>query len=129
MGAYINSEKNYDNGDYLDSYDGFLTEYGSSFSLTSGTFSAQRSGVYSFSASAYHYYQGDNNLFVMKNGQEELEFHSYARESGDNADILTISWMMELETGDNVRLKVTFGHFQCGSPNNCIFSGKFVREK
>ena len=110
----------------MDSYDGFLTEYGSSFSLSSGTFNAQRDGVYSFSASAYHYDQGENRLSVMKNGQKELEFGSYARIANDNDDTLTFSWMMELETGDNVHLKVTAGRFYCG---NCIFSGEFVREK
>lgn len=116
-------------GNYLDSYDGFLTEYGSSFSLSSGTFNAHRDGVYSFSASAYHYDQGQNRLSVMKNGQKELDFSSYARETNDNCDTLTFSWMMELEAGDNVRIKVTSGRFICGSVYNCIFSGKFFREK
>ena len=113
----------------MDLYDGFLIYYGISFSLTSGTFNARRDGVYSFSASAYHYDPGQNRLSVMKNGQKELEFLSYARETNDNSDTLNFSWMMVLEAGDNVRLKVSAGRFDCNSAFNCIFSGKFVREK
>ena len=64
----------------------------------------------------------------MKNGQKELEFLSYARETNDNSDTLNFSWMMVLEAGDNVRLKVTAGRFVCGLTYNCIFSGEFVRE-
>ena len=65
----------------------------------------------------------------MKNGQKELEFSTYTHRLEHSDDTLTFSWMMELEAGDNVRLKVTFGSFYCGSRENCNFSGEFVREK
>ena len=62
----------------------------------------------------------------MKNNYvQELEFFT----SNDYQDPLSVSWMMELEKGDTIRLKVTDsndGGFHCTPDTNCIFNGKFI---
>ena len=55
----------------------------------------------------------------------------YSRD--DYEDTLSVSWIMALQQGDTVRLKVgKFGTFRCGSDGNtqsgCIFTGKFIRD-
>ena len=70
--AFKTAGKRYYTGDYLDNYDGFLTNYGNSFSLESGIFTSPRQGIFEFSASVAHAYGviGYNSLWIERNNME-----------------------------------------------------------
>ena len=114
-------------GSYLDDFDKFLTNQGNAFVLSDGIFTAQRTGTYEFSVSAFHIINGYSRISVEKNGISELKFSTWENTGGDYSDdTLTFSWIMELKQKDIIRLKVTDGRFYCGSPNGCIFNGKYI---
>ena len=113
-------------GQYLNKYDGFLTSYGDSFDLASGIFTSPRKGVFEFSAAIYHNTQGANDLIVEKSNINVLGFHT--TNNAGTADPLNFSWIMELQQGDTIRLKVTDGRFSAAySYFNWTFNGKFIR--
>ena len=71
----------------------------------------------------YHIRGIGNSIAVEKNGIAELEYYS-----GGYYDTLTFSWIMNLQKGDTIQMKVTRGLFACGSYVGCIFNGKFIRQ-
>ena len=116
-------------GDYLNNYDGFLTNYGNSFNLTSGIFTSPREGVFEFSAATYHWTQGSYKLIVEKNNIQVLQFRAYAESEYGNSDTLSFSWIMELNQGETVRLRVgNSGKFDAYGNANWVFSGKYIRD-
>ena len=120
----------HDVGSYLNSYDKFLTCQGSAFNLDTGVFTAPRSGIFEFSATTQ--YDQDNRYYITqisveKNFMKELEFYAYTSDKHDE-DVLSFTWMMELQHGENISLKVTAGRFACYEYRNCMFSGKFIRD-
>lgn len=122
----------YDAGKYVDTYDKFFSNYGSSFSLSTGIFTAPRAGVYEFFAAMYQQW-GDssknNDINVMKNDEEALIFSSwYDSSSYRNHDTVSFSWIMSLQQGDTIGLKVKDGYFKCTGDAGCIFNGKFIRK-
>lgn len=125
--AFKTSNEYFYTGDYLNNYNGFLTNYGNSFNLTSGIFTSPRKGVFEFSAATYHGNQGSDNLIVEKNNIQVLAFHANAETGNGNDDTLSFTWIMELQQGDTVRLKVTKGTFRAASNANWTFNGKFIR--
>ena len=129
--AFKTAGKRYYTGDYLDNYDGFLTNYGNSFSLESGIFTSPRQGIFEFSASVAHAYGviGYNSLWIERNNMEFgiLQFNSDAKTSG-GGDTLSFSWIMELQQGDTIRLKVSAGEFEAYYEYNWTFNGKFIRD-
>ena len=112
-------------GQYLEGFNGFFTNFGSGFMLEYGIFTAGRRGIYEFSVSALHdVLHGGSSVFaVHKNGAQVLSL--YTRDQ-DSEVTLSFSWIMELQHGDTIRLKVESGRFTCGSPYNCIFNGKLI---
>ena len=54
-------------------------------------------------------------MSVEKNNNKMLEFYADPRENKENGNNLSFNWMMELQKGDTIRLKVTHGKFGCGS--------------
>ena len=113
-------------GEYIRNFNGFLTNYGNSFNLTSGIFTSPREGVFEFSAAIYHNTQGANDLIVEKSNINVLGFHT--TNNAGTADPLNFSWIMELQQGDTVIVKVTGpGSFSAYSNQNWIFNGKFLR--
>ena len=61
---------------------------------------------------------------VEKNNSEVLEFKS----CGECGETLSFSWIMELNQGETVRLRVgEYGAFGSDTNFNCIFNGKFIR--
>ena len=136
MFSAVKTSGSYNVGSYLTSYQKFLTNHGNSFDLSSGIFIAPRNWVFEFSATTF--YNADLgpvelawfHLSVEKNGIGELSFgaNNYFN---SNDDILTFDWIMELQKGDTMQLKVIDGQFQCGIDTrrtNCLFSGKFIRD-
>ena len=119
--AYKNESDTVFGPGYLEEFNGFLTNFGNGFILSNGTFTAQREGKYEFSAAANSATIDPAFLAVEHNGAIVLSFYTYSPD-----DALSFSWIMELQQGDTVRLKVTSGAFNCGPNYNCIFSGKLI---
>ena len=56
-----------------------------------------------------------------------LEFEAHAEPLDGNGDTLSFSWILDLQQGDTIRLKVGSGQFLSGGNANWIFNGKFIR--
>ena len=92
-----------------------------------GIFTSPREGVFEFSASTYHWTQGSYKLSVEKNNIQILQFRSYSETEYGNTDTLSFSWIMEIQQGDTVRLKVADdGTFSAYTYANWTFNGKFI---
>ena len=124
--AYKTSTGSDTAGFYLANFDKFLTNQGNAFVLSDGIFTAQRTGTYEFSVSAFHVINGYSRISVEKNGVDELMFTTWEKSSDYSDDTLTFSWIMELKQKDIIRLKVIDGAFNCGSSSGCIFNGKYI---
>ena len=112
----------------MDGYDGFLTNYGDHFSLSTGIFSAPREGIFEFFTAIPNVEDGMSLLTVEKNNVKQLEF----LQADDYQTLLSFTWIIELKKGDTVRLKVSYSNqndrgLQCTETSNCIFNGKFIR--
>ena len=117
-------------GSYISSYTKFLTNHGNAFSLSTGIFTAPRSGVYEFYSSTLGANDGAHYITVQKNNVDELRFRMELTDKGghNNNNNLSFDWIMKLEQGDTVRLKVTDGSFACRSSYACVFNGKYIRK-
>ena len=130
--AYIrNTTKYYDSGDYINGFDEFLANYGSSLDLASGIFTTPQPGIYEFSFAMFHSWKSDARIQVWKNDVQELTFWSYANSDSGNDDTLSATWLMTLQKSDRIKLKA-YGPsgsyvFQCDSDHNCVFNGKYIR--
>merc|ERR1712150_146004 len=65
--AYKNDGTETSSGDYLEEFNGYLTNFGKGFMLSNGTFTAQRKGMYKFSAGATSYKGSFSALTVQHN--------------------------------------------------------------
>ena len=118
-GAYAAEE-------YLYDFDKFLTNQGNAFVLSDGIFTAQRTGTYEFSVSAFRNIAGYSRISVEQNGVDELTFLTWEKSGDYSDDTLTFNWIMELKQKDIIRIKVTSGRFNCESSSGCIFNGKYI---
>merc|ERR1712150_72396 len=125
--GYKKSTKQYSAGNYIDTFDGFFTDYGSSFNVDTGIFNAPRDGTYGFSSSIFYVGDTYNIIAVEKNEEQELSFRAETENYQDDGT-LTFDFMMDLKKNDKIRLKVEHGDFNCGSNSNCVFNGRFIRE-
>ena len=115
------------NGAWILSYDKFLSNFGDAFNLGTGVFTTPKSGVYQFSATAEHRDNYSNYMIVEKNNQEVMKFRDYDAGNQDDGT-LTFNFILTLQRGDSIRLKVTGGYFSCGNAVTCTFNGHFIRE-
>lgn len=117
-------------GQSIHGFQRYLTNYGKSFDLMSGTFTAPRGGVFEFSAtllSAPYNSPYNNIMAIEKNHDTDIKFRTtYGGDRDQN--IASFSWITELEKGDTIRLRVSKGFFYCGTSYNCVFTGKFIRQ-
>ena len=72
-----------DAGEYLEGFNGYLTNFGSGFMLEYGIFTAGRKGIYEFSVSALHdvLHGGSSVLAVYKNGVQVLSLYTRDKDS------------------------------------------------
>ena len=124
--AYKTSGGSVTVGNYLDNFDKFLTNQGNAFVLSDGIFTAQRTGTYEFSVSAFRAIAGYSRISVEQNGVDELTFLTWEKSGDYSDDTLTFNWIMELKQKDIIRIKVTSGKFICESSSGCIFNGKYI---
>ena len=131
--AYRKSTYNYKGGEYINGFDGFLSDYGNTFDLASGIFTTPKPGMYEFSFSVRHVFAGHARMQVWKNDVNELEFYSSSPTAGSNDDTLTATWVLTLQKSDTVRLKADDNSdedgntFRCTGGANCMFNGKYIR--
>ena len=116
-GTYISA------GNYLEKFNGYLTNFGNGFLLPNGTFTAPRIGTYEFSIAAHSYSSNVAQLTVEHNGADVLSFFT----RGSSYNTLSFSWIMELQQEDTVKFKVTSGNIYCHTSYDCIFSGKLIK--
>ena len=128
--TYRKSTVWYKSGEYINGFDGFLSNYGNTFDLASGIFTTPKPGMYEFSFAFRHTnIHGPARMQVWKNDVNELEFFSY---SETNDDTLSATWVMTLQKSDTVRLKADGGDengntFRCTGGAHCVFNGKYIR--
>ena len=112
-------------GHYIDGFERYLTNYGKSFDLMSGTFTAPRDGVFEFSATLLSDTYNFAAMAIEKNHNTDIKFRTTY---GGGQNIASFSWITELEKGDTIRFRVSKGSFWCGTDYNCVFTGKFIRQ-
>ena len=127
--AFKNDRGSASSGEYIRNFNGFLTNYGNSFSLTSGIFTSPRQGVFEFSTAIHHYTRKySNTLVIEKSNSKVLEFEAYAEPNNSNGDTLSFSWIIDINQGETIRLKVgNNGKFEAYADSNWVFNGKFIR--
>ena len=114
------------NGNYID-FTNFLTNFGvgDQFTLKTGTFNSSKNGIYEFSFSGYHEFNGNTGIIVEKNGEPILSsLGSFnLKEHGLTSGF---GWQVQLNVGDTIRLKVSQGKIYGGSFFHRIFNGKLL---
>ena len=120
--VYSNSG-NIESGHYID-FDYTWINNGNHFSLSNGEFTAPIDGNYEFSFSGHNYPNGHYNYIkVLKNENEVQGFETY-----DASYITNISstWIIELKTGDKIRLYVGGGQLFSNKYAYRTFNGKLL---
>ena len=92
----------------------------------SGTFVAPQGGVYFFTA-AGETLDGKSHttIQVMKNGNTELDFDDKKSGSWTN---LSHQWMMRLDRGDSVKLRLKQGGLAVSDVTHVHFTGQLVAD-
>ena len=100
-------------GQKIESFSSTFVNLGDGFSLTYGVFIAKQKGAYDFSISMTHVEVEENILSVDKDGAEIVTIKNWDN-SGQSAtypQLMSSSWIMELDVGDMVGLSVKEGVF------------------
>ena len=67
-------------------------------------------------------------MIVEKSNGKVLEFHASAGNVDNNYDTLSFSWIIDINQGETIRLKVGGnGKFEAYADSNWMFNGKFIR--
>ena len=101
----------------------------------SGIFTAPFNGVYSFSFSSMAGNSDGNsvNVFIWKNGDEDLI--NWISETDEGPDIektsahLSTSWMMQLKKGDTVRIADNYSSLFSDDIRPTYFSGQLIMKE
>ena len=108
----------------------FHVNSGNMFDLSSSTFTAPLKGVYEFSFSA----NSDNDECAEVNViQNNIMIHGmWTKECGSSVDkhdydSLGSTWLVQLDAGDKIRLKVVGGELWSCSRFPRIFNGKILK--
>ena len=98
------------------------------FDLSSGTITAPLKGVYEFSFSANSHESNCLEIDVYKN---DVKIHgiksSYCNSGKKYFDNLASTWLVQLDAGDKIRLKVDYGRLLSGGDMYRIFNGKILK--
>ena len=100
------------------------------FDLSSGTFTAPLKGVYEFSFSAN---SDDDECCIVYVYQNDVKIHGIrSKFCNSNADQnnyanLASTWIVQLDGGDKIRLKVGYGQLYSNSDMYRIFNGKILK--
>ena len=108
-------------------YDEAGVNVGNSFDHNTGIFSAATSGLYffTFSALTSDSVTGLSQVNILKNG---AKFNGiYDSNGNEKFNNLNSSWMMTLQEGDQVKLKVVVGKIHGDSNIKLIWSGQLLK--
>ena len=126
--AYIN-KGTIKEGNYV-TFSDFFTNHGNAFDLETGTFKAPSKGVYEFSFfTMYHFaYFRCSKVAVEVNGRKITSFFAY-RDNPEDGHTATLShgWIIDLNQGDILRLKVTEGRIFTYEDSYTSFNGKCIK--
>ena len=110
-------------------YDELIVNEGSGMTASSGTFVAPQGGVYFFTAAAETLNTKlHTTIQVMKN--EDVEYYVF-RDKKSGAEIYTHvsnQWMMRLDSGDSVKLRLKEGGIFVASDSQMHFTGQLVAD-
>ena len=95
---------------------------GKNFNLKTGEFKVPRKGTYEFSFSAGSCYQ-PTDIGIQKNGVTKLQLTNRGSGSSNQHIPISSNWLMNLDKGDRIQLKVIVGHVDSQSR---IFTGKLL---
>ena len=96
-------------------------DYGNAFDIDNGIFTVPLNGTYEFSLTRH---QGSEyaKIQVEINGVDQLRFHG----SSYTYDSICSTWLMVLNLGDQVRIRITDGKIHSDSSRYTIFTGRIV---
>ena len=121
--VYSDKREDILSGNYVD-FDYIWINNGNHFSLSNGEFTAPVHGNYEFSFSGHSYPNGHSlRMKFLKNGNEVEEFETYDASYKTNISPTSI---IELKTGDKIRLYVANGKLYSSSSAYRTFSGKLL---
>ena len=113
----------------MNGFQGVYVNNGNAYDLSSGIYTAPKSGVYEFSAAVERGSSpasGWARVGIEKNNANELIFGAYAREESDNSGTLSFTWIIQLNQADTIRLKARENIYCQINYAECVFSGKFI---
>ena len=96
-------------------------DYGNAFDIDNGIFTAPLNGTYEFSLTRH---RGSDyaDILVERNGIDQLRFHG----SSYSYDSICPTWLMVLNLGDQVRIRIRSGTIYSDSSRNTIFTGRII---
>ena len=104
-------------------FDHSLINNGDHFSLSRGEFVAPVDGMYEFSFSAHSESKKYADIEVTKNGEKVFRWYT---KNEDNRSILSPTFMIKLNAGDKIRLKVADDSVYTDDTLYRTFSGKLL---
>ena len=111
-------------------FQNFHVNIGNTFDLSTGTFTAPVSGIYEFTFSGNTDSSVNCRIKVYKNENED--FHSFYDSGGLNNISqyanLGSTWIVLLDAGDTIKLKVDGGKLYSDSAANRILTGKLLEK-
>ena len=108
-------------GSYI-TFDQFWINNGNDFDLSTGSFKTPLNGSYEFSFSGNAYNTGYCYIQVLKNGMEVNQFQSKSSYYANMAS----TWILALDSGDEIRLKVRDGACYSDINMHRSFTGKLL---
>ena len=108
-------------------FDEVIQDTAKAYDTNSGVYKVPQSGLYSFSFLAHNDCK-DPYVFVFKNGIKESNIYEW-NNGDDQACLVTgTSWIMDLQKGDEIVLRVTSGSLKASNTAKTAFSG-YLREE
>ena len=105
--------------------DNFLINTGTYLESGSDVFKAPRNGIYDFSFNA-NSNDGGAEIHILKNNVKKIAFST----GKDKYDSISADWMIQLDEGDQLQLKVVQGSLLVDSNAKCYINGKlFITDK
>ena len=100
------------------------------FDLSTGTFTAPLKGVYEFSFTGNSHYENCLSINVYQNDKKIHTIRGkYCGPGFDKFDFanLASTWLLQLEAGDKITLKVSYGELFSGANEYRIFNGILLK--